>query len=167
MTRRRYGRPDRASLLTMMILNAVAAIAVLAVALALFGVRELIPFKLAEMLHTLTPRWSMVWPMLPGAAIAYGCLWYWQVVIGRSRGVPWGGSCHLRPDHRARGCADRRPALRASRSGSRCSACCSSSRLLIILPGWLLTVAMFGITMGLLNGRVCAVVDRAASAALI
>ena len=152
MSRRRYGRPDRASLLIMMALNALAAICVLTVALTLFGVRELIPFRLSEMLHTLTPRWSMVWPMLPGAAIAYGCLWYWQVVIGRSKGVPWGGAAIYGliiavVDVPIGGL------IYGLTIGQPLLCMLFLFALLIILPGWLLTVAAFGITMGLLNGR--------------
>ena len=151
-TTRRYGRPDRASLLAMMTVNAVGAIIVLTVALTLFGVRELLPFNLAAMLHIVSaPKWSMVWPMLPGAAIAYGCLWYWEVIIGRSRGVPWGGAAVYGLvialiDVPIAGL------LYGLTIGMPGLCMLFLFALLIILPGWLLTVAAFGISMGLLNG---------------
>jgi hypothetical protein len=129
------------------------AIIVLTVALSVFGVRELIPFKLAAMLHSASaPKWSMVWPMLPGAAIAYGCLWYWQILIGRSSGVPWGGAAVYGLvialiDVPIGGL------LYGLTIGQPVLGMLLLFALLIILPGWLLTVAFFGITMGLLNGQ--------------
>src|SRR5579859_7483492 len=89
----RYGRPNRASLLAMMAVNGALALVIMTITLALFGVIDVIPEPMAAALHahSSVPR-SLVWPMLPGAAVAYGCLWYWLIVIGRSRGVPWGGA---------------------------------------------------------------------------
>jgi hypothetical protein len=155
--RRRYGRPDRASLFAMMGINAVVSVVVLTVALSIFGVRELMPFKLAAMLHTSLHtsealRWNIIWPQVPGAAIAYGCLWFWLILVGRTRGVAWGGAAvyglvialvNVPVAGLLYGLEIGQPVL----------SMLIMFALLLIYPAWLLTVAVFGITMGLLNGR--------------
>ncbi len=91
--KRRFGRPGGGSLFGMMVLNGVASLIVLIFVFALFRVGSILPMRLAAIpLVRAALKWNALWPMLPGAAIGFACLWYWLVLIGRARGVPWGGA---------------------------------------------------------------------------
>ncbi len=92
MRKPRYGRPNRASLLGVMLLNGLVGAIVLYLVCTLFGVSTIILNGLAAHGIQVSERWSVVLPMLPGVAIGMGCLWYWLVIIGRTKGVQWGGA---------------------------------------------------------------------------
>jgi hypothetical protein len=148
----RYGRPNRTALLTMIAINGALALIALTISLAIFGVRDILPPR-PEMFRALrTMPWEMIWPMLPGAAVAYGCLWYWLIVVGRSRGVPWGGAVvygmvialvNVPVGGFIYGGLNNYPL-----------AALIYLVLLLIVPVWLLAVCFFGIAMGLCNGYV-------------
>ena len=88
----RYGRPKSANLLGMMGVNAVVGLVLLFCTLHLFGIREIVvPMTLQHALSAI--KWDALWPLLPGAAVAFGCLWFWLVVVARSRALPWAGAC--------------------------------------------------------------------------
>jgi hypothetical protein len=148
----RYGRPNRASLLAMMIVNGIAALIVMRVALAIFGVPDLIPAA-PQFLHALriTP-WALILPMLPGAAIAYGCLWYWLIVVGRSRGVPWGGAV-VYGMVIALVNVPLAGLIYGSYQGNPILALLYLV-LLLIVPAWLVAVCFFGAIMGVSNGYI-------------
>jgi hypothetical protein len=77
----------------MIFINGIAALIVLTVVFHLFGVGPILEARLAAIpLVRVAAKWNALWPMLPGAAVGFACLWYWLVLIGRSRGVPWGGA---------------------------------------------------------------------------
>ena len=92
MSGRRYGRPGSGSLLGMMAVNALLGGIVLFVILHLFGIREIVaPDAMGLALSRI--KWNALWPLVPGIGVAFGCLWYWLVVIARSRRLPWAGAC--------------------------------------------------------------------------
>jgi hypothetical protein len=142
----------------MMVANGALALVVLTATLKMFGVNEsiipILPGDMAVPAHLrLTMPWGLVWPMLPGAAVAFGCLWYWLTVIGRSRGIPWGGAAvyglvialvNVPVGGMLLGLLDGQPLW-----GMLILAV-----LLLIVPGWLLAISVFGIVMGILNGFV-------------
>ncbi len=92
MKRPRYGRPDRASLFGTMLINALAGSVVLYLACTLFGVNAIVIGQFARHGITISERWGVVLPMLPGIGIGMGCLWFWLVLVGRTKGVQWGGA---------------------------------------------------------------------------
>src|SRR5579871_1207733 len=93
-SKRRYGRPGGGSFFGMILLNGILAFIVLKVVFALFGVNWVLGQKAAAIgaLHAAT-KWGVLLAMLPGAAVGFACLWYWLVLVGRSRGLPWAGAC--------------------------------------------------------------------------
>lgn len=92
MRKPRYGRPNRISLLGVMLLNALVGAIVLYLVCTLFGVSTIILSGLAAHGILVSEKWNVVLPMLPGIGIGMGCLWFWLVLIGRTRGVQWGGA---------------------------------------------------------------------------
>src|SRR5947209_6944709 len=77
----------------MIFVNAIAAFFVLKIVFALFGTQAGIGAHLAGWsLTSAGAKWSVIWPMLPGAAFGFACLWYWLILVGRSRPLPWGGA---------------------------------------------------------------------------
>src|SRR5438270_11413718 len=92
--KRKYGRPIRIDLLWMMLVNAAAGAVALTVVLLVFGVDAILRMRVEAAGLRMSPEhWSFLALMVPGAGIAYGCLWYWLILTGRSRGVSWGGAC--------------------------------------------------------------------------
>ena len=92
MRKPRYGRPNRASLLGVMLLNGLVGTIVLYLVCTLFGVSSIVLGQLAAHGIKVSEKWGVVLPMLPGIGIGMGCLWFWLVLIGRTRGVQWGGA---------------------------------------------------------------------------
>ena len=92
MKRPRYGRPNRASLFVTMLLNALVGSLVLYLVCTLFGVNAIVLSQMAAHGIQISDRWNMVLPMLPGVGIGMGCLWFWLVLVGRTKGVQWGGA---------------------------------------------------------------------------
>ena len=92
MSGRRRLRPGSPSLLVMMLVNGMIAFAVLNVLFAMFGIREILPdYASTHAWAQQAAKWDLLWPLLPGAAIGFGCLWFWLIVTGRSeRGINWG-----------------------------------------------------------------------------
>ncbi|HZP80507.1 MAG TPA: hypothetical protein VFB21_02605 [Chthonomonadaceae bacterium] len=91
--KRRYGRPGGGSLLAMMCVNGIVALIVLKLVFVVFGAGTILATGLAAHAQaSLIERGRMLWPMLPGAAFGFSCLWFWLALIGRSRGVPWGAA---------------------------------------------------------------------------
>ena len=92
MRKPRYGRPNRLSLLAVMLLNALVGVVVLYLVCTLFGVNTIVIGQLAAHGIHVSERWGIVLPMLPGIGIGMGCLWFWLVLVGRTKGVVWGGA---------------------------------------------------------------------------
>ena len=92
MKRPRFGRPNRASLLVTMLLNALVGSIVLYLACTLFGVNSIVIGQMRAHGIQVSEQWGVVLPMLPGIGIGMGCLWFWLVLIGRTKGVQWGGA---------------------------------------------------------------------------
>lgn len=91
--RRRYNRPGGGSFFGMLFVNGVAAFILLKIVFALFGTGLILSQRLAAYGPThAAARWDTFWAMLPGAALGYACLWYWLILVGRSRGISWGGA---------------------------------------------------------------------------
>ena len=93
MSGKRRLRPGSASLLGMMVFNAVVSVAVLCAVYALFGLNSVLAQRLTQV-GTLgvAAKWETLWPLMPGAAIGFALLWFCQVIVGRSRGVNWAGA---------------------------------------------------------------------------
>lgn len=90
MSGRRRFRPGTFSLLGMILVNAVVAAFVLKITFAIFGVHQIIPTRLSAYAITQSAaKWEVLWPMVPGAAIAFACLWFILILVGRSRGINW------------------------------------------------------------------------------
>lgn len=91
MARRRFGRPNRIDLLAMMLLNAIASGLVFYFVYTLFNVQPIIDAYLMARGLT-TARTTLVAPLIPGAGVAFGCLWYWLILTGRRSGLSWGSA---------------------------------------------------------------------------
>jgi len=152
--KRRYGRPGRVSLLSMMAFNALIAVPLLAFVLGIFGLQNLkppLPAAFAPVAAEIT-RWSVIWPMLPGAGVGFGCLWYWLVLVGRSRGVPWGGAC-VYAVLIALGDVLVWGLILGTVQGEPLLGLLLGLVMLILLPSLLLAMCVFGLMMGALNGQ--------------
>ncbi len=90
MSGKRSLRPGSASLLGMMVFNGVVSVPVLFTVASLFGLNSAMAQRAAQVgALDMASRWEMLWPLIPGAAIAFSLLWFCQVIVGRSRGVNW------------------------------------------------------------------------------
>ena len=90
----RYGRPGRLPLLAMMLANGILSWFVLHILFSILDVRD-IPDIFGPRGAAWTvglKSWDLLTWMLPGVGIGLGCLWFWLILVGRSRGVPWGGA---------------------------------------------------------------------------
>jgi hypothetical protein len=140
----------------MMALNGVVACLVLAVLFALFGVGNIIEARLAASSLTAdAAKWSALLPMLPGAAILFGCLWYWLVVIGRAKGLPWGAAC-LYGVFLACGNVPLSGLLMGLLHGNPLLGMLIALVMLLMLPSLLVAMICFGLTMGAFNGLMAA-----------
>ncbi len=92
MRKPRYGRPGIFSLLGVMLLNLLVGSLVFYLVCVLFGINSIVIGQLLAHGIKVSDTWGVVLPMLPGVAVGMGCLWYWIVLIGRTKGVQWGGA---------------------------------------------------------------------------
>ncbi len=155
MSGKRRLRPGTGSLLGMMVLNALVSVGVLVLIYALFGLNGLFAHRLAAQVGD-AAKWNTLWPLLPGAAISYSLLWFWQIIVGRSRGVNWGSACY-------NGIAI---AFANVLLGGLLNGLVHGNPLIGMLLGFLMLLmipanwagmAAFGLIMGLLNARLAAV----------
>lgn len=89
--RGKYGRPGSSSLLAMIAANYVAAVILMACAVLMSDIMSLLPTAPKETGYLACLHFSAI-ALAPGAAILYGCQWFWLVVTGRVKGVTWGGA---------------------------------------------------------------------------
>ncbi len=89
--RGRYGRPGSASLLAVIACNYLLSTAILGLALLFSDILHFIPVLPQETGYFACLHFSAI-VLAPGAAIFYGCLWFWLVITGRVKGVTWGGA---------------------------------------------------------------------------
>ncbi|HZO88387.1 MAG TPA: hypothetical protein VFB38_08605 [Chthonomonadaceae bacterium] len=154
-SKRRFGRPGGGSLLGMMIINGLVAAVVLLIVFVLFDIGHILEARLAAYpLVGAAAHWSKFWPMLPGASIGFGCLWYWLVLVGRSRGVPWGGAL-LYGVLIAMGNVPFSGFLAGLLHGSPLMGlvlALIALLSLLLMPSLLLAMLVFGATMGAFNG---------------
>lgn len=90
MSGRRRTLPSSARLLGMMVANAVISTVVLYAVYAMFGLNNVLMARLSQV-ETLdvASKWQTLWPLIPGSAIAFACLWFCLIVVGRTRGINW------------------------------------------------------------------------------
>ncbi len=145
-------RPNSLSLLAMIVVNGLAAGVVLKFLFALFGIGAIFPEWAAAHEWTRTAmQWELFWPLLPGAAIGFGCLWYWLILAGRFRGLPWGAACIY-------GCGVAFATVPLSgfllglQNGSPLLGLLIGLVMILVLPSLLAAMTCFGLAMGLLNG---------------
>jgi len=145
----KYGRPNRIWLLTMIIANAVVAFVLLSFLLRLFAIDNIV--LSAAKLDGPPNRWALSLVLLPGAAIAFGCLWYWLVVVGRTRGIVWGGAlvygmiigvCNIPLGGLILGVLNGAPLFNML----------IALLLMLLLPKTLICAGLFGTAMGVFNG---------------
>jgi hypothetical protein len=173
--KRRFGRPGSGSLLGMMLVNAVISVFVLKLCCGLFGFRWFLPehlsglasaqaiqkwqviHDLCKILHFALPasaqavqKWGVILPLLPGAAIGFGCLWYWLILVGRSRGLSWTGAC-VYGILIAFANVPLAGFLVGLLHGNALIGLLLGLVLLFVMPSIWLTMGAFGITMGLFN----------------
>lgn len=92
MGRRRFGRPNRFDLLAMMLVNAAASGVIFYVVYTLFNIQPILTEALAARGIAMGGRIALIVPLIPGAGIAFSCLWYWLILTGRRNGLSWGGA---------------------------------------------------------------------------
>jgi hypothetical protein len=91
---RRSLRPGSFALIRAMILNGIFSFLFLRIALAMFGIEEIIPEAAARMGHSeMSVHWYIAATLTPGAAVCFGMLWFWLILTGRTeRGISWGSA---------------------------------------------------------------------------
>lgn len=151
--RRKYGRPIRSDLLLMMVFNAAAAFVVLYFVFALSGVGSIIPERLAQAgLEVTNRKLALIGAMVPGAGIAFACLWYWLILTGRSRGLSWGAAC-IYGVFIAYGNTPFSGFLIGLLFGQPIVGALLGLALLLIVPQLLFATTLFGLIMGVFNGN--------------
>jgi hypothetical protein len=153
MSGKRRIRPGSASLLAMMVFNAVASVAVLYVVYAMFGLNSALAHRLSQV-GTLgaAANWETLLPLVPGAAIGFALLWFCQVIVGRSRGVHWPGAFFYGMGI-ALGDVLLGGLINGSLHGSPLIGLLLGLLMLILVPANLAGMLLFGAIMGLINGR--------------
>ena len=151
-SKRRYNRPGGGSFLGMILLNSIVAFIVLKVVFTLFGVNWVLGQKVAAIgaLHVAV-KWGVLVAMLPGAAVGFACLWYWLILVGRSRGLPWAGAL-IYGVLLAFGNVLLAGVLRGAAAGNPLLGLLFALVMLLLMPTIWLSMACFGLTMGLFNG---------------
>jgi hypothetical protein len=138
----------------MILVNGVVALGVLAVLFAVFDVRPILAARLEAIpLVRAAAHWNLLWPMLPGGAVGFACLWYWLAFMGRARGVTWGGAL-LYGGAIAFGNVPLSAFLVGLLHGNPVLALVLAlvSLLNLLQPSFTLAMAVFGLTMGAFNG---------------
>ncbi|HLK59022.1 MAG TPA: hypothetical protein VKU00_20850 [Chthonomonadaceae bacterium] len=153
MSGRRRLRPGSAGLLGMMLLNGLIAFGVLHVLLAAFGIRQILPdFAASHAWAQEASKWESLWPLIPGAAIGCGCLWFWLIVTGRTeRGVNW-ASALVYGVVIALLNVPSFGLLAGILNGNPLLGLLISMALMIMMPALTICMAAFGLTMGAING---------------
>jgi hypothetical protein len=156
MSGKRRVRPGSASLLGMMVFNAVVGTILLLVVYALFGLNSVFAQRLAQVSALgAAAKWETLWPLIPGVAIGFALLWFCQVIIGRSRGVNWAGAffygigiafCNVVLGGLLNGLLHGNPLL----------GMLLGLLMLLLVPANWTSMALFGALMGLLNARLAA-----------
>ena len=151
-SRRSLRRPGIGSLLGMIALNGVLSAIVLKVLFRVFGVGDVIGAHLAASAGTqVAVKWDHFWPMLPGAAVGFGCLWYWLIFAGRSKGVNWGvATCY--GVGVACGNVPLSGLIAGFLHGDPFIGFLMALLLLMLLPSLMVSTLCFGLTLGCLNG---------------
>lgn len=150
--RRKYGRPHRGDLLCMMVKNAVMGFFVLWFVFWLFDVSSIVPERAAAFGVLLSPdKWMFLGFLLPGASIGFGCLWYWLVIVGRSRGVPWGAALSY-GIFIALANVPLSGFFLGLMYGSPFLGALIGLALLMLVPSLLMSMLVFGLLMGAFNG---------------
>lgn len=152
MSGRRRFLPGFFGLLGMIICNGLVAGMVLQVLYGLFGVSSHLSMRLAAWSITQSAaKWETLWPMLPGASLLFGCLWFWLIVTGRSRGVNWGAGT-LYGVLIAFGNVLIAGFLTGLLNGNPLLGLLLGLVMLLLVPHLLLAMIAFGLTMGVFNG---------------
>lgn len=150
--RRKYGRPHRGDVLGMMLMNTGVSAFVLTIVFWFFEVGTIMPQRFAPITNGISaPEWLFLLALTPGAGIAYGCLWYWLVIIGRAKGVPWGGA-FVYGALVAFGNVPFSGFLFGLMSGTPFLGALIGLAMLLIVPQLLIAMTLFGIIMGWYNG---------------
>lgn len=154
MSGRRRFRPGSIGILGMMALNAVLALFLLRLLFALFGVATVIPdFAGSHAWAHGAEKWSLVGPLIPGAAICFGLLWFWLILTGRShKGLSWGSALIYGAfiglfDVPVAGL------LAGSMHGNPLLGLLIGMLIVFLVPSLLLSMLVFGVTLGAFNGR--------------
>lgn len=148
--------PGSAGLLGMMALNGlVGALALIAV-YALFGLNTVFAQRVLHLgLLSVTERWEMLWPLIPGAAISFACLWFCLIVVGRSRGVQWQNALFYGIGI-AYGNVLLGGLLNGLMHGNPLMGLLLGFAMLLLIPANWAAMGIFGAFMGLLNARLAA-----------
>jgi|SRR5579871_6917611 len=152
MSGRRRFRPGSGHVFGMMLANALATLLILPVIFALFGVHHVdLPLGLASHHWAQAVEWQSFWPLLPGAAICFGCLWFWLILTGRTRGLSW-GSALVYGVFIALFDVPLRGFLTGALNGDPLTGLLIGLVVVFLLPALLLSMLTFGVLMGALNG---------------
>ncbi len=153
MSETRRIRPGSASLLAMMVINAVVSVAVLMGVYALFGLNSVFAQRLTQL--GAAAKWETLWPLVPGAAIAFALLWFCQVIVGRSRGVNWSAALFYGIGI-AFGNVLLGGLLNGLLHGNPLLGMLMGLLMLVMVPANWAGMATFGVIMGLVNARFAA-----------
>jgi len=152
---RRYGRPDSGDLFLVMILNALVGCGLLVILCHAFAVRAAVLHMHGVAHEALLARPELLFAaaLAPGAGIAFGCLWYWLVITGRQRGVPWGAAALYGVGI---ACADMPFAgmLWGLLDGNPFKGALIGLLVLLLVAEVRAALIAFGLAMGLLNGGI-------------
>ncbi len=148
--RGRYGRPGSASLLTVIAVNYILSTIVLGIALMLSDILHFLPvLPHGTGYHVCMRVAAQI--LAPGAAILYGCQWFWLVITGRVKGVTWGGalvygSCLAVANVPVAG------VIAGALYGSPLIGFLLALALLLVHPGTLFFMLLAGVLLGGANG---------------
>lgn len=154
MSGKRRLRPGSIGIVGMMAVNAALSLIVLSFLFKLFGVSQLLPdFAVRHAWAAEAANWEMFGTLIPGAAIGFGLLWFWLILTGRSgKGLSWGGAaiygliiglCNIPLSGFLTGLLH----------GSPLFGLLIGLVIMLLVPSIGLCMAVFGIIMGLINGR--------------
>jgi hypothetical protein len=138
----------------MILFNSMLSFVVLNIVFKLFGISQVLPVFAAH--HAWAAEaadWEMFGTLVPGAAIGFGLLWFWLILIGRKgTGVSWGGSVIygviiglLNVPFSG--------LLTGLLHGSPILGLLIGLVIILLVPAIGLCMALFGLIMGVINGR--------------
>lgn len=153
---RRSLRPNGLGILGMMVLNACLSLALFTVLFKMFGVSSLLPDLAAHYdwaADAGAAHWEMLGTLIPGAAISFGLLWFWLILTGRTaKGLSWGGAAiygmiiglyNVPISGLLTGMLHGHPAI----------GLLLGLVVMLLVPTVGLCMLVFGVIMGLINGR--------------